>query len=98
MNVAWNASTELPTAKRENGPHGNTRYQYRSRSALADTAVRLAAALGTSKRFWRGLQTDYDLQATRHALGMALTPTKPITADCCLKPAAVCGDDQRPFT
>lgn len=29
------------------------------RSVSADTAVRLAAALGTSERFWRGLQTDY---------------------------------------
>ena len=28
----------------------------------ADTAVRLAAALGTSERFWLGLQADYDLE------------------------------------
>ena len=31
------------------------------RGVTADTAVRLAAALGTSERFWLGLQADYDL-------------------------------------
>src|SRR5690348_4348853 len=30
------------------------------RGVSADTAVRLAAALGTSERFWLGLQADYD--------------------------------------
>jgi len=46
------------------------------RSVSADTAVRLAATLGTSERFWLGLQTDYDLEAARHALGKTLTPIK----------------------
>ena len=32
------------------------------RSVTADSAVRLAAALGTSERFWLGLQADYDLE------------------------------------
>lgn len=32
------------------------------RSITADTAVRLAAALGTSERFWLGLQADHDLE------------------------------------
>lgn len=32
------------------------------RSITADTAVRLAAALGTSERFWLALQADYDLE------------------------------------
>jgi addiction module HigA family antidote len=32
------------------------------RGITADTAVRLAAALGTSERFWLGLQPDYDLE------------------------------------
>lgn len=38
------------------------------RSVTADTAVRLAAALGTSERFWLGLQADYDLEEARRAL------------------------------
>jgi len=39
------------------------------RGISADTAVRLAAALGTSDRFWLGLQADYDLEEARRALG-----------------------------
>jgi addiction module HigA family antidote len=35
----------------------------------ADTAVCLAAALGTSERFWLGLQADYDLEEAHRALG-----------------------------
>ncbi len=42
------------------------------RSVTADTAVRLAAALGTSERFWMGLQADYDLEEARRALGNAI--------------------------
>ena len=38
------------------------------RSVTADTAVRLAVALGTSERFWLGLQIDYDLEEAHHAL------------------------------
>jgi antitoxin HigA-1 len=38
------------------------------RSVTADTAVRLAAAFGTSERFWLGLQIDYDLEEAHHAL------------------------------
>ena len=39
------------------------------RSVTADTAVRLAAALGTSERFWLGLQADHDLEEARRHLG-----------------------------
>lgn len=39
------------------------------RGISADTAVRLAAALGTSERFWLGLQADYDLEEAHRALG-----------------------------
>ncbi|MFC3654287.1 HigA family addiction module antidote protein [Xanthomonas hyacinthi] len=39
------------------------------RSVTADSAIRLAAALGTSERFWLGLQADYDLEQARRALG-----------------------------
>ncbi|MEJ2653289.1 MAG: HigA family addiction module antitoxin [Gammaproteobacteria bacterium] len=37
------------------------------RAVTADTALRLAAALGTSEQFWMGLQADYDLEAARRA-------------------------------
>ncbi len=39
------------------------------RGISADTAVRLAAALGTSERFWLGLQADYDLEEAHRTLG-----------------------------
>lgn len=39
------------------------------RGISADTAVRLAAALGTSARFWLGLQADHDLEEAHRALG-----------------------------
>jgi addiction module HigA family antidote len=42
------------------------------RGVSADTAVRLAAALGTSERFWLGLQADYDLEEAHRALGDAI--------------------------
>ncbi|MDP1697108.1 MAG: HigA family addiction module antitoxin [Xanthomonadaceae bacterium] len=50
------------------------------RSVSADTAVRLAAALGTSERFWLGLQTDYDLEAARRALGKVVDQIERIAA------------------
>lgn len=42
------------------------------RGVTADTAVRLAAALGTSERFWLGLQADYDLEEAHRVLGKAI--------------------------
>ena len=42
------------------------------RGVTADTAVRLAAALGTSERFWLGLQADYDLEEAHRTLGAAV--------------------------
>ncbi|UKE47320.1 MULTISPECIES: HigA family addiction module antitoxin [Xanthomonas translucens group] len=39
------------------------------RSISADSAIRLAAALATSERFWLGLQADYDPEQARRALG-----------------------------
>ena len=42
------------------------------RSITADTAVRLAATLGTSERFWLGLQADYDLEEAHRSLGAAV--------------------------
>lgn len=37
------------------------------RAISADTALRLAAATGTSAEFWLGLQTGYDLDVARRA-------------------------------
>ena len=34
------------------------------RPVAADTALRLAQFLGTTAKFWLGLQTDYDLDVT----------------------------------
>ncbi len=43
------------------------------RGVSADSAVRVAAALGTSERFWLGLQSDFDLDEARRALGKSLS-------------------------
>ena len=43
------------------------------RGVSADTAVRLAAVLGTSERFWLGLQADHDLEEAHRALGGTLS-------------------------
>ena len=50
------------------------------RGVSADTAVRLAAALGTSERFWLGLQADYDLEEAHRALGKNLAKIERIAA------------------
>jgi addiction module HigA family antidote len=39
------------------------------RGISADTALRLALALGTTAEFWMGLQSDYDLEMAQDALG-----------------------------
>ena len=38
----------------------------------ADTALRLAKALGTTAQLWLNLQTDYDLQIARRDLRVSL--------------------------
>ena len=50
------------------------------RGITADTAVRLAAALGTSERFWLGLQADYDLEEAHRTLGKAVDRIERIAA------------------
>ena len=50
------------------------------RSITADTAVRLAAALGTSERFWLGLQADYDLEEAHRVLGAKVRKIERIAA------------------
>ncbi len=50
------------------------------RGVTADTAVRLAAALGTSERFWLGLQADFDLEKAHRSLGSAVQNIERIAA------------------
>jgi len=50
------------------------------RGVSADTAVRLAAALGTSERFWLGLQADHDLEEAHRALGKKVARIERIAA------------------
>ena len=46
----------------------------------ADTALRLAKALGTTPQIWLNLQTDYDIQTARAALGRELEAIELINA------------------
>ncbi len=39
---------------------------------MADTALQLAKALGTTAQLWLNLQTDYDVQIARRDLGKIL--------------------------
>ena len=50
------------------------------RGVTADTAVRLALALGTSERFWLGLQADFDLEEAHRALGKTVDQIERIAA------------------
>ena len=50
------------------------------RAVTADTALRLARALGTSEQFWTGLQSDYDLEAARQSAKQELKNVKHIAA------------------
>ena len=43
------------------------------RAVSGDTALRLAAALGTTPEFWMGLQASYDLETARDAMDADLT-------------------------
>jgi len=50
------------------------------RAVTADTAIRLARALGTSEQFWMGLQADYDLEEARKAAQSSLKKVENIAA------------------
>ena len=50
------------------------------RAITADTALRLARALGTSEQFWMGLQADYDLEEARKAASESLDKIENIAA------------------
>ncbi len=50
------------------------------RAVTADTAIRLALALGTSEQFWTGLQADYNLEKARKAAQSELKKVENIAA------------------
>ena len=50
------------------------------RGVTADTALRLATVFGTSEGFWLGLQADYDLEESRHAIGADLDRVERLAA------------------
>ena len=50
------------------------------RAVTADTALRLARALGTSEQFWMGLQADYDLEEARKSASEKLRKIENIAA------------------
>lgn len=50
------------------------------RAISADTALRLARALGTSEQFWMGLQADYDLEEARIAAAKDIHKVRPLAA------------------
>ncbi len=50
------------------------------RTITADTALRLARALGTSEKFWIGLQADYDLEEARKSVSSDLRKVKKVAA------------------
>lgn len=50
------------------------------RAVTADTAIRLARALGTSEQFWMGLQADYELEEARKAAQNELKKVENIAA------------------
>lgn len=47
------------------------------RSITADTAVRLAVALGTSESLWLGLQASYDIEMAKDAIGRSVAEDQP---------------------
>jgi addiction module HigA family antidote len=48
------------------------------RSVSADTALRLARALGTTPQFWLNLQQIYELRVAEGSSGAALRAVRPI--------------------
>ena len=44
----------------------------------ADTALRLARALGTTPQLWLNLQADHDLQTAQRSLGKKLEQIEPV--------------------
>lgn len=49
-----------------------------NRRITADTALRLSKYLGTSAKFWLGLQDDYDLEEEKNSKKKSFENIKPI--------------------
>lgn len=49
-----------------------------SRGISADTALRLGRYVGTTDRFWLNLQTRFDLEVQKDALGAQLDEIQPL--------------------
>lgn len=50
------------------------------RGITVDSTVRLAAALGTSERFWMALQADHDLEEAHKSLKKTVAKIEQIAA------------------
>ena len=50
------------------------------RAVTADTAIRLALALGTSEQFWMGLQADFDLEEAKKSVQKELNKIENLAA------------------
>jgi len=50
------------------------------RAVTADTAIRLALALGTSEQFWMGLQADFDLEEAKKSVQNELDKIQHVAA------------------
>jgi addiction module HigA family antidote len=50
------------------------------RAVTADTAIRLALALGTSEQFWMGLQADFDLEEAKKSVQKELDKIEHLAA------------------
>jgi addiction module HigA family antidote len=50
-------------------------------AVTADTALRLAKALGTTAAFWMGLQAQYDIERAEDEIGAGLKKIAPIAAE-----------------
>ena len=50
----------------------------KNRNVTADTALRLARALGTTAEFWMNLQKTYELRTAEEELGSSLNEIKPL--------------------
>jgi len=50
------------------------------RAVTADTAIRLALALGTSEQFWMGLQADFDLEEAKKSAQKELDKIEHVAA------------------
>jgi addiction module HigA family antidote len=76
MNISQNRlarAMDVPPRRINEIVHGK-------RAITADTALRLARALGTSEQFWMGLQADFDLEEARKSASDKLSKIENLAA------------------